>query len=119
MNLIEEIWHTQIQLAPVLLSIFLFELPAIIRRWKKLFYVPIYFSVFPLRELNQDLSTYLVEDEFIGLGERLSEKEAEKLRRKIILVSIVSMAIAALLTPLVVGFISAFYMDNGTFILFF
>lgn len=118
MDLIKEIWQAEIQLVPVLLSILLFEIPAIIRRWKKLFYVPIYFSVFPLRELNQDLSTYLGEDYFIGLGESLSGKQAEKLRKKIILVSIVSMAIGTLLTPLVVGFLSAFYMSKDTFIQF-
>jgi hypothetical protein len=118
MDILKEIWNWKIQLLPILLSILLFEAPAIIRRWKKLFYVPIYFSVFPLRELNQDLSTYLVEDDFIGLGERLTTEQAERLRKKIILVSILSMTIGALLTPLIVGFSSAFYMSNDVFIQF-
>ena len=83
-----------------------------------MFYVPIYFSVFPLREINQDLSTYLVEDEFIGLGERLTDDQADKLRKKIIVVSIISMTIATLLTPVIVGFLSAFYMDKETFFQF-
>jgi hypothetical protein len=118
MDFLGDIWSWKIQVLPVLLSIFLFEVPAIIRRRKKLFYVPIYFSVFPLRELNQDLSTYLVEDDFLGLGELLTTEQAERLRKKIILVSILSMAIGALLTPLIVGFSSAFIMDKDVFVQF-
>jgi hypothetical protein len=116
LEMLQDIWSWKIQLLPILLSILLFELPAIIRRWKKLYYVPIYFSIFPLREINQDLSIYLVEDDFIGTGERLTDDQAEKLRKKIILVSILSMAIGALLTPLMVGFVSGFYMSKEVFI---
>lgn len=118
MALLEDIWFARIQLLPVLLTILLFELPAVIRRWKKLLYVPIYFPAFPLREINQDLSTYLAEDEFYGEGERLTEQQAETLRRKIIRVSIISMGISALLTPLAVGFVSAFYLSNEVFFSF-
>ncbi|MFH1008955.1 MAG: hypothetical protein V1800_15890 [Candidatus Latescibacterota bacterium] len=118
MDILNDIWNWKIQILPILLSILLFEAPAIIRRWKKLFYVPIYFSVFPLRELNQDLSTYLVEDDYGGLGERLTTEQAESLRKKIILISIVSMAIGALLTPLIVGFSSAYFMSRDVFIQF-
>ncbi|MHB9074319.1 MAG: hypothetical protein ACYC6G_12420 [Desulfobaccales bacterium] len=118
MDFLNDIWNWKIQVIPILLSILLFEAPAIIRRWKKLFYVPIYFSVFPLRELNQDLSTYLVEDKDIRLGEQLTTEQAEKLRKKIILVSIISMVIGALFTPLIVGFSSAFFMGKDVFIQF-
>lgn len=115
MNIISEIWNLKLQILPIVISIAIFELPAIIRRWKKLFYVPIYFSVFPLREINEDLSTFLMEDYFIGLGERITKVQAEKLRKKIILISIISMLIGALLTPLAVGFASAFYMSKVVF----
>jgi len=118
MEILDYIWSARVQIVPVALSVFLFELPAIVRRFKKVFYVPLYFSVFPLREINEDLSAYLVEDEMYGRGERLSEKEAETLRKKIILVSIVSLAVSALLTPLIVGFISAFILADEIFVQF-
>ena len=117
MDFLKEIWNWKIQVLPILLSILLFEAPAIIRRLKKLLYLPIYFSVFPLRELNQDLSIYLVEDDYRS-GEELTTEQAERLRKKIIIVSILSMAIGALLTPLIVGFSSAFFMDKDVFIQF-
>jgi hypothetical protein len=117
MHFLNDIWNWKIQVLPILLSIILFEAPAIIRRWKKILYVPIYFSVFPLRELNQDLSIYLVEDD-LKSGEQLTTEQAERLRKKIILVSILSMAIGALLTPLIVGFSSAFFMDKDVFVQF-
>lgn len=118
MDLLINIWNFKLQIFPILLAVVLFELPAIIRRKKKLYYVPIYFSVFPLRELNQDLSTYLVDGEYADCGEPLSTKEAEKLKKKIMLVSMVSMLVGALLTPLYVGFASAFFMDKELFIQF-
>jgi hypothetical protein len=118
MNMLSELWSWKIQILPILLTVLLFESPAIIRRWKKLFYVPIYFSVFPLKELNQDLATYLIEDDMIGLGERLTPDQVEKLRKKIIVLSVVSMTIGALFAPLLTGFISAFYMTKEIFIQF-
>lgn len=118
MSVLESIWIARIQLVPVILTIAVFELPAVIRRIRKLYYVPIYFSVFPLRELNFDLSTYLGEDYMYGTGERLTDKEVDALKRKIIVVSLVSMAIGALLTPLFVGFIGAFYLPKDVFLQF-
>jgi MFS family permease len=63
------------------------------------------------------LSTYLGED-FLGKKRILSKEGAERIRKRIILMSVISMAIGALLTPLLVGFISAFYMPRDTFFQF-
>jgi hypothetical protein len=57
---IEEIWNYKIQIIPIILGILIVEFPNWIRKLKKLYYVPIYFSIFPLRELNQELSYYVV-----------------------------------------------------------
>ncbi|OGW38688.1 MAG: hypothetical protein A2Y97_12285 [Nitrospirae bacterium RBG_13_39_12] len=100
---------------PVILTLLIYELPAMIRRTKKLFYVPIYFSIYPLREINQNLSIYLGEDYMICAGCDLSEKEAEKLRKKIIFTSIVSASLDALVIPIVIGFIAAFYLPATVF----
>jgi hypothetical protein len=118
MGFLNQIWSAQIQIVPILLTILAFEIVAIFRRFKKLYYVPIYFSVFPLSEINEDLSTYLAEDYFFGHGKEISRESAELIRKRIIVVSLVSMAIGALLTPLVVGFISAFYMPKEVFFQF-
>ncbi len=88
------------------------EVPNWIRRLKKIYYVPIYFSIFPLRELNANLSCYLGEDYFIGYGSSLDEKELKRLKQKIITTSILSMVIAAILIPSFAGFLFAFFMNK-------
>lgn len=119
MNLmLEQIWQYKIQIVPILIFLVLFEIPAFVRRLKKTFYVPIYFSVYPFREINQDLSTYLGEDDFYDEGWRLGASKAEALRRKIILTSVVSATIDALAVPLVVGFLAAFVLDKTVFFQF-
>lgn len=113
--MIEQIWQYKIQIVPIVLTLFIYELPAIIRRAKKIFYVPIYFSIYPLREINQDLSVYLAEDYMIYAGCDLSEAEAEKLRKKIIFTSIVSVSLDAIVIPLLIGFVAAFYLQVDVF----
>lgn len=116
--MLDQIWEYKIQIVPVLVFLVLFEFPAFIRRLKKTFYVPIYFSIYPLRQINQDLSIYLGEDDFYDEGLRLDSAQAEALRRKIIFTSIVSAAIDALAVPLVVGFVAAFLLDEDVFVQF-
>jgi hypothetical protein len=116
--MLEQMWQYKIQIVPVLIFLVLFELPAFIRRLKKTFYVPIYFSVYPLRQINQDLSTYLGEDDFYDEGWRLDPAQAEALRRKIIFTSVVSAAIDALAVPLAVGLVAAFLLEQSVFFQF-
>jgi hypothetical protein len=108
--MLETIWEFKIQVLPVLIAFIIYEIPALIRRMRRFYYVPLYFSVYPLREINQDLSVYLAEDFFYGEGGELSKEQAEKLRRKIIFTSVVSASIDAVVTPLVVGFVTAFFL---------
>ena len=107
---------TLIIILKILVAWLLVEVPNWIRRLKKLYYVPIYFSIFPLRELNANLSNYLGEDYFIGYGQSLSDDELKNLKRKIITHSIFSMVIAAILIPSIAGFILAFFMEEQIFI---
>ena len=110
--MIEEIWNYKIQIIPIILGILIVELPNWIRKLKKLYYVPIYFSIFPLRELNQELSYYLGEDYFMGEGSELNETELKKLKKKIIIDSIFSTLISAVLIPAIAGFIFAFIFSK-------
>lgn len=106
---LENIWQYEIQIVPVLLAMLLIEIPTALRRLQKFYYVPIYFSVFPFRELNADLAYYLGEDYFLG-GEP-NEDQAERLRKKILATSIISMALSALMIPALAGFGSAFFLE--------
>jgi hypothetical protein len=106
--LLAELWLARVQIVPVLLALGILELPGIIQKRFRLAYVPIYFAVFPLGELNKDLSIYLGEDYWYG-GD-ISENEAEDLRKQILFKSILSMAIAALAIPLFTGFLTAFFL---------
>lgn len=106
------IWNYDVQVLPVLLALLLFEIPNWIRRSTGFFYVPIYFPIFPLRELNRDLALYLKEDYW--LGEDQSDEEAEGLRRRLILRSIGSIALAAVAIPALAGFLGSFFLTRET-----
>lgn len=109
---VTRVWTFQIQAIPVLIALGIVELPALIQRRLRLAYVPIYFAVFPLAELNKDLSTYLGEDYWYG--DEITEATADELRRKIMFKAILSMAIAALAIPLLAGFAGAFFLTAST-----
>jgi|GEM_PF-2913784 len=99
--MLTKLWNYQIQIIPVILGLLIYEFPAFIRKLRKLYYVPVYFSIFPLRAINSQLANYLG-DGLSALPD-LSNVEKEKLRKKIIFISIVSMFIDACLIPLIMG----------------
>lgn len=105
-------WEYNVQVVPVLIALGIVEIPAYIQKRMRLAYVPIYFAIFPLGELNKDLSVYLGDDYWYG-GD-ISEAAAEELRRRIMFKAILSMAIAALAIPLVAGFAGAFFLTTTT-----
>ncbi|MDX6766165.1 MAG: hypothetical protein SFU85_05200 [Candidatus Methylacidiphilales bacterium] len=111
----QNLWNLEIQLIPVIVALLFIEVPGIIRRFKKLFYVPIYFSIFPFRELNKDLSKYLADDWFFGEGASLSKKELDELQKKIVRNSIISMTISVVVTPAIAGFASSFFLPVSSF----
>jgi hypothetical protein len=113
--MLENLWNLKIQILPVVLSLVICELPGITRWFKKLPYIPIYFSVFPFSILNHDLSIYLGEDYFYGNGRNLLEEEAENLRKHIINISIISTTLSVIITPLIGGFFSAFFLPLDSF----
>lgn len=115
MSVLEYLWNYKIQILPIVLFFLIYEAPSFIRRLKKTFYVPIYFSIYPFRRINQDLSIYLADDDFFGFGQDLEESKAEALRKKIMITSIVSGALDALIIPLVVGFIAAAWLSKEIF----
>lgn len=113
--MLNNIWELKVQLIPIILAFLIFEIPTLIQRLKKLCYVPIYFSVFPFTQLNYNLSTYLAED---YSGEDLSDPEAEVFRKKLILISILSVVIATIIIPSFTGFLGAFFLTETTLLHF-
>ncbi len=113
--MLTDIWQYKVQITPIIVLFIIFEVPALIRRLKKTFYVPIYFSVFPFSKINQDLSAYLGEDYFLCEGTDLSPSEAEVLRKRVVLISVLSAAIDALAVPLTVGFLAALFVEETAF----
>jgi len=113
--MLENIWQFKIQILPVLIFIIMYELPSLLRKLKKTFYVPIYFSIYPLKEINQDLSIYLAEDEYSYQGCELTDQDAEKLKKKIVFISIISSVIDVLIIPLAIGFIASFFLTKELF----
>jgi hypothetical protein len=103
-------WTYKVSLVPVLLTYFLFDLPAIIRKFTRIAYVPIYFVVFPLGHSDQLYAEYLNEDDFYGVGRTMTQKQKRELRRKIQSTAIISMVFAAVVAPWLCGFISALYL---------
>ncbi|MBL4589432.1 MAG: hypothetical protein JKY11_05065 [Alphaproteobacteria bacterium] len=115
MNYLQNIWQYELQILPVLLFILLYETPALLRRLHKTHYVPIYFSIYPFKQINQNLSIYLGEDYYCDEGWRLDKKKASNLRDTIIKTSIISMSLDAIFIPLIIGFIVAFFLPQDLF----
>ncbi|KYK46284.1 hypothetical protein A1D31_32460 [Bradyrhizobium liaoningense] len=111
-------WTFKLSLFPVLLTYFIFDLPALIRRLTRRAYVPIYFMFFPLGHSDKLYAQYFNEDDFYGVGEAMSPAEKVALRTRIRLLAILSMTFATVLAPWLCGFISGFYLTREQFLEF-
>lgn len=112
------VWTYKVSLVPVLLTYLLFDFPAIVRKLTRVAYVPIYFVVFPLGHSDQLYAEYLNEDDFYGIGQTMTLKEKQALRRKLQSTAIISMVFAAVIAPWLCGFVSAFYLTRAQFVEF-
>lgn len=109
--MLERIWSFEIQIAPIILAFIIFQVPSMIHKLKKQYYVPIYFSLFPFNIINKSLSIYLVDD---YLGENMTDKQAEEYRRKVIFISVISVSISIIVIPFLTGFLSSFFLSEST-----
>ena len=116
--MLENIWEFKVQILPALIFLLLYEFPSLIRKLKKTFYTPIYFSIFPLKEINQDLSQYLAKDDYLYQSTKLTSHAVEKLRKKIVFVSIISSIIDILVVPLFMGVFTSFFLSKKLFFQF-
>ena len=108
-------WSFKLSLLPVLLTYFIFDLPAMIRRISRRAYVPIYFMFFPLGHSDKLYAQYFNEDDVFGVGETMSAKEKSDLRTRIRVQSVLSMIFATVVAPWLCGFVAAFYLTRDQF----
>jgi hypothetical protein len=109
------LWNYQLSLLPVLFTYLLFESQAIIRRLTGIAYVPIYFVFFPSGHSDQLYAQYFNEDHFYGDGAVMSQEQKRLLRNRIRATAIISMIVAAVITPWACGILSAFYLSKSQF----
>lgn len=109
-----DLWQTEIQVLPVVITLILIETPGLIRTFLQIPYVPVYFSLFPFNVLNQDISIYLDEDYFYGRGSNLTEEEKATYRRVIFQKAALSLMISLGLIPFFGGFLSAFILPEAS-----
>ena len=105
-----ELWQWRVQVFPVAAGWTLFWLLSSVRRWRRIYYVPIYFAAMPFYELNEDLATYFGDDYMVGAGREFPPTEVARLKRRIVYRALVSVAIAAIVIPAIVGFVGAFFL---------
>jgi hypothetical protein len=110
-----EIWNFKLSLVPVLVTYFIFELPALVRRVRRWLYTPIYFMFFPLGHADHLYAQYFNEDDFYRIGADQTPDEKETVRRRIIAISVLSMIISSVAAPWLTGFLAAFYLSESIF----
>lgn len=108
-------WNFKLSVLPVLVTYLIFEIPALVRKYYRRFYTPIYFMFFPLGHTDQLYAQYFNEDDWYGVGETQTKEEKEAVRTKIIATSILSMIFSAVVAPWATGFASAFYLNHSQF----
>ncbi len=112
------LWNYKFSLVPVLVTYFIFDLPAIARRLTRVAYVPIYFVMFPSGHSDQLYAQYFNEDYFYGDGASMTDNEKRRLRNKIQATAIFSMAFSTVLAPWLCGFLASFYLTPQQFLEF-
>jgi hypothetical protein len=88
----------------------------LIRQFFSIPYIPIYFSLYPLCELNKDLGEYLNEDYFYGRGEGLTDAQLNSLKKTLRLKAYLNVIIGLAVVPIVCGFICSFFLPKESIV---
>lgn len=115
MDSVFAIWDFELAIIQVVVLIALFELPAIILRRTRWAYTPIYFMFFPFGHADHLYAKYFAEDYFYMEGESLNEVELKTLRYRIVSVATISTFISTMITPFVIGVVSAYLVTGQNF----
>lgn len=118
MDIFAEAWAYKLSLLPVLSAFFVFEISTIVRRITRIAYTPIYFMFFPLGHADTLYSQYFNEDDFyIGASQTPAEKN--RVRKRIISISAISMTFATVINPAISGVFASIFLTSGQFVEFF
>lgn len=115
-DVFQEIWHWIVAAAPIFISLAIYFVPSLLRQWKNFAYTPLYFAFYPLSHIKHEVvdkyvgSTYyppLLED----------EDEAEKLKKKTILVVGASSVLDTIIIPVCIAFLWSLFLNKVQFII--
>jgi hypothetical protein len=118
LNFLAQAWDFKFSLLPVLSTYAIFEIPALIRKYYRWLYTPIYFIFFPLGHSDQLYAQYFNEDDYYQIGRSQTAEEKEALRKRIVAISILSMVLSTVIPPVACGLLSALYLTKEQFIEF-
>lgn len=118
MDIIDQIWEYKFSLAPVMATYLVFEISTIIRKLTRVAYTPIYFMFFPLGHADELYSQYFNEDYFYT-GASQTPKEKNRIRKKIISISVFSMVFSTVLNPILAALFAAVFLSPPQFAEFF
>jgi hypothetical protein len=100
---------------PVVATYLIFDSTALIRKFTKTAYVPMYFMFFPTGHSDRLYAQYFGEDDFFGGKKRLTKSKKLLVAKKIRRIAVFSMLAATVLAPYLCGFIAALYLQPSQF----
>ncbi len=112
-ELFSKIWSWKIEPVPIILALFVYHIPSLWRRYKRCVYTPVYFTIPPLARYNKRLSEYIGDkwlDDFIE-----DDDEAERLKKKTIIISWFSAIIDIILVPTVFSIVFGLCLSKEQF----
>jgi hypothetical protein len=113
MDWLNVVWSFELRIAPVLVAWGICLGVDWIRKYRGLYYIPMYFP-FLMPELNANLALYLGDD-FLDEVREPEGFDPTVLRRKILLVSLMSVAISVLVQPALLAVVFAFFVPRLEF----
>ena len=115
-NILTEIWTIELPIVQAIFGFAIFDGLLLIRIWKKLYYIPMYFGFFPFNQLNKNLAIYLGEDYMEMTGIHWGAEKAEAFRKTIRVTAAISVFLTAVATPIIGGFLSSFMISPRAFL---
>src|SRR5258708_25259144 len=113
-NWVQGLWYWILELLRILLALAIYFAPVVYRRWRRLVYTPLYFSVYFFTQLKLSvIDEYLGSSSFPPLTE--DEDESETLRKKAILKSISSAVLDTAILPGCVAFVWLLWLNSTEF----
>lgn len=115
MDVLLNIWEYQIHVVPIIVLVLIYELGFFIRKYKRRVYIPVYFSVFPFSETNLNVAQFLGEDYWYDTDKVDTDTKKKEKLLQIRYISMISLAISAIIIPIATGLIAHFIVDRKIF----